>query len=83
LYMQHEQVMHAHSRPCIHHVRIGKGDSSDCAGRFKHGPPNQSKHTWDTDLKQISLQRDHTKLICHHKAILFFSEKQHWFYYYR
>jgi len=51
---------------------LGKGDNSDCAGGFKPGPPNQSKHTWDTDLKQLSLQRDRTKLICHNVAILLF-----------
>ena len=39
---------------------------------FKLGPPNQSKHTLDKDLKQLSLQRNRTKLICHHVAILLF-----------
>ena len=70
--MKHEQVMHTHSSRCIPHVRMGKGDNSDCAGGLKLGPPNQSKHTWDTDLKQLSLQRDRTKLICHNVAILLF-----------
>jgi hypothetical protein len=51
---------------------MGKGNNSDCAGRFKLGPPNQSKHTWDTDLKQLSLQRDRTKLICHNVVVLLF-----------
>jgi hypothetical protein len=54
--IKHEQVMHTHSSRYIPHVRMGKGDDSDCAGGFKPGPPNQSKHTWDTDLKQLSLQ---------------------------
>jgi hypothetical protein len=39
---------------------------------IKPSPPNQSKHTWDTDLKQLSLQRDHTKLIFHNVDILLF-----------
>ena len=51
--MKHEHVMHRHSSRCIPHVRVRKGDNSDCAGGFKLGPPNQSKHTWDTDLKQL------------------------------
>jgi hypothetical protein len=42
---------------------MGKGDNSDFAGGFQQCPPNQSKHTWDTDLKQLSFQRDRTKLI--------------------
>jgi len=70
--MKHEQVMHTHSSRCIPHVRMGKGDNSDCAGGFKPGPPNQTKHTWNADLKQLSLQRDRTKLICHHAAVLLF-----------
>ena len=58
-----------HSSRCIHHVRMGKSDDSDCAGVFKPCPLNQTKHTWDTDLKQLSLQRDDcTKLICHIKC---------------
>jgi len=71
-YMKHEQVMHTHSSRCIPYVRMGKGDTNDCAGGFKPGPPYQSKHTWDTYLKHFSLQRDQTKLICHHVAILVF-----------
>ena len=59
--MKHEQVIHTHSSGCIPHVRMEKGDNFDCAGGFKSGPPNQSKHTWDTDLKQLSLQRDRAK----------------------
>jgi hypothetical protein len=51
---------------------MGEGDNSDCAGGFKLGPPSQSKHTWDTYLKQLSLQRDRTELICHHVTILLF-----------
>jgi hypothetical protein len=51
---------------------MGKGDYSECAGGFKHGPPNQSKHTWDTDLKQLSIQHDRTKLICHNVVVLLF-----------
>ncbi len=43
--MKHEHVMHTHSSRCIPHVRMGKGDNFDCAGGFKPGPPNQSKHT--------------------------------------
>jgi hypothetical protein len=39
--LQHEHVMHTDSSRCIPHVRIGKGDNFDCAGGFKHGPPNQ------------------------------------------
>ena len=70
--MKHEQVMHTHSSRCIPHFRMGKGDNSDCAGGFKPGPPNQTKHTWNADLKQLSLQRDRTKLICHHVAVLLF-----------
>ena len=53
--MKHEQVMHTHSSRCIPLVRMRKGDTSVCAGGFKPGPPNQSKHTWDTDFKQLSL----------------------------
>ncbi len=60
-----------HSR-CIPHVRKGKGNDSDCASGFKLGPPNQSKHTWDIDLKKLTLQRDRTKLICHNVAVLLF-----------
>ena len=30
--MKHEQVMHTYSSRCIRHVRMGKGDNSDCAG---------------------------------------------------
>ncbi len=30
--MKHEQVMHTQSSRCIPHVRIEKGDNSDCAG---------------------------------------------------
>ncbi len=37
----HEQVMHGHSSRCIPHIRMGKGDNSDCAGGFKPGPPNK------------------------------------------
>jgi len=70
--MKHEQVMHTQSSRCIPHIRMGKGDNSDCAGGFKHGHPYQAKYTWDTNLKQLSLQRDRTKLICHHVAILLF-----------
>jgi hypothetical protein len=70
--MKHEHAMHSHSSRCIPHNRMGKGDNSDCAGGFKPGPPNQSKHTWDAELKQLSLQRDRTKLICHNVAILLF-----------
>jgi hypothetical protein len=70
--MKHERVMHTHSSRCIPHVRMGKGDNSDCAGGFKLGPPNQSKHTWDTDFKQLSLQRDRTKLICYNVVVLLF-----------
>jgi hypothetical protein len=44
--MKHEHVMHTHSSRCISHVRMVKGDNFDCAGGFKPGPPNQSKHTW-------------------------------------
>ncbi len=66
--MKHEQVMHTHSSRCIH-VRMGKGDNYDCAGGFKPCPSNQTKHISDTDLKQLSLQRDRTNLICHHVAI--------------
>jgi hypothetical protein len=33
---------------------------------------NQSKHTLDTDLKQLFLQRDRTKLICHNVVVLLF-----------
>jgi hypothetical protein len=51
---------------------MAKGDNSDCAGGFKPGPPYQSKHTWDTDFKQLSLQRDRTKSIFHHVATLLF-----------
>ena len=61
--MKHEHVMHTHSSRCFSHVRMGKGDNSDFAGGFQQCPPNQSKHTWDTDLKQLSFQRDRTKLI--------------------
>jgi len=65
---------------CIHirvvvfliHVRMGKGDNSDCAGGFRPGPPNQSKHTWDTNLKQLFLQRGRPKLICHNVVVLLF-----------
>ena len=70
--MKHEHVMHTHSSRCIPPVRMGKGDNSDCAGGFKPGPPNQSKHTWDTYLKQLSLQHDRTKLICHNVVVLLF-----------
>jgi hypothetical protein len=70
--MKNEQVMHTHSKRCIPHVRMGKGDNFDCAGGFKLGPPNQSKHTWNADLKQFSLQRDRTKLVCHHVVGLLF-----------
>ncbi len=73
--MKYEQVMHVHSSRCIPHVRMGKGDYSDCAGGFKHGPSNQSKHTWDTNLKRISLQRDRINLMCLHVAL--FPEEQH------
>jgi len=59
---------------CIKHeqVRMGKGDNSDCAGGFKPCLPNQSKHTRDADLKQLSLQRDRTKLIYHNVVVLLF-----------
>jgi hypothetical protein len=70
--MKHEHVMHTHPSRCIPHVCMGKGANSDCAGGFKPCPPNQSKHTWDTDLKQLSLQRVHAKSICHNVAILLF-----------
>ncbi len=70
--MKREQIMHTHSSRCIPHVRMGKGDISDCAGGLKPCPPNPSKHTWDKDLKQLSLQRDRTKLICHNVAVLLF-----------
>jgi hypothetical protein len=70
--MKHEQVMHTHSSRCIPHVPMGKGDDSDCAGGFKPGPPNQSKHTRDKKLKQLYLQLDRTKLICHNVALLLF-----------
>jgi len=59
--MKHEQVMRTHSNRCIPRVHMGKGNNSDCAGGFNPGPPNQSQHMWDTDLKQLSLQRDRTK----------------------
>ena len=42
--MKHEQVMHIHSSRCITHLRTRKRDNSDCAGGFKHGPINKSKH---------------------------------------
>jgi hypothetical protein len=51
---------------------MGNGDNSDCAGGFKPCPPNQSKHTWDTDFNPLSLQRDRTKLICHKVVVLLF-----------
>jgi hypothetical protein len=52
---------------------MGKDDNSDCTGGFKHGPPNQSKHTWDTDLKQLSfIQRYRTQTICHTVVVLLF-----------
>ena len=70
--MKHEHVMHTHSSRCIPYIRMGKGDNSDSAGGFKPSLPNQSKHTWDTDLKQLSLQRDNTKLICHNVVVLLF-----------
>ena len=41
--MKHEQVMHTHSSRCIPHVRMGKGENSDCAGGFEPSPPNQNK----------------------------------------
>jgi len=50
----------------------GKGDNSDRACGFKPGPPNQSKHTWDTNLKHLSLQRDRTQLICHNVVVWLF-----------
>jgi hypothetical protein len=53
---------------------MGKGDNSDYAGGFKPGPPNQPNHVWDADVKQLSLQRDRKKLICHHVAFLLFLE---------
>ena len=40
---------------------MGTGDNSDYAGGFKPGPPNQSKHTRDTYLKQLFLKRDRRK----------------------
>ena len=71
--MKHEQVMHTYSSRCIPHVRIGKDDNFDYAGGFKpDDTPNQSKHTWDTDLKQLFLQRDRTKSICHNVVVLLF-----------
>ena len=71
--MKHEQVLHAHSSRCIPHIRMGKGDNYDCASGFKHGPPNQPKHLWDTHFKQLSLiQIERTKLICRHVVILIF-----------
>jgi hypothetical protein len=70
--MKYEEVMHTHSSRCIPHVRMGKGDDSDCAGGFKPGPPNQTKYEWDTDLKQLSLHRDRTQLICHNVVVLLF-----------
>ncbi len=33
---------------------------------------NQNIRAWDTDLKQLSLQRDRTKLICHNVVVLLF-----------
>jgi hypothetical protein len=70
--MKHELVMHTYLSRFIPHVRMGKGDNSDCAGGFKPGPPNQTKHMWDIHLKQLSLQRDRTKLICHNVVVLLF-----------
>jgi hypothetical protein len=49
---------------------MGKGDNFDFAGGFKPVQPNRSKHKWDTDLKQLSLQRDRTKLICHINVVV-------------
>ena len=71
--------MHTHSSGCIPHVRMGKGDNSDCVGVFKLCPLNQTKHTWDTDLKQLSLHRDRTKFICHLVAILLFLKSNTFF----
>ncbi len=70
--VKHEQVMHTHSGSCIRRVRMGKCDNSDCASGFKNGPSNKSKYTWDINLKQLCLQRDRTKLICHNVAVLLF-----------
>ncbi len=70
--MKHEHAMHTHSSRYIPYVRMGKGNNSDGAGGFKPGPPNQSKQTWDTNLKQLSLQHDRTKLIYHNLVVLLF-----------
>ena len=56
---------------------MGKGDNSDCAGGFKPGPPNQSKHTWNADLKQLSLQRDRTNINLSSCGFLVIFEEQH------
>ena len=56
--MTHEQGMYTHSSRSIPHVRMRKGENSDCAGGFKLGSSYLSKHTWDKDLKRLSLQRD-------------------------
>ena len=78
--MKHEHVMHTYSSRCIPRVRMGKGDNSDCAGGFEPGPPNQSKHTWETYLKQLSLQRDRTKLICHNVVVWLFLKSNIYFF---
>jgi len=70
--MKHEEVMHAHSSRCITHIRIRKGGNYDCAGGFKLGKSNQPRNMWNTYLKQLSLQRDRTKLIFYAVAILSF-----------
>ena len=75
--MKHEHVMHTHFSRCIPHVRMGKGDNFDRAGGSKPGPPNKSKHTWDTDLKQLSLQRDRTKVNLSSCGCIVIFEEQH------
>jgi hypothetical protein len=52
--------------------RMEKCDNLDHGGGSKPGPPNQPKHIWDTNLKQLSLQRDRTQLICHRVVIVLF-----------
>jgi hypothetical protein len=49
----------------------GKDDNFDYADGSKPGPPNQSKHTWSTNLKQLVLQRYRTHLIFHVGVLLF------------
>ncbi len=63
-YMKHKQVIYAHSCRCIRHIRIiDIGKFFDCVGGSRPDPPNQSRHTLDTNLKHLSSHRDRKTIV--------------------